>query len=420
MEKSGSAEILAYTFPMRVRTLLLILALIGGGWSTLSVHAGLNIESRFSPLNRKRAPRSSTEFIILHTTEGGAKGSLEKLRKYGEAHYMVDTKGKVTRIISRDRIAYHCGRSMWNGRTNLDNHSIGIEIVGYHNKPLTSAQITAIRELIRQLQAIYSVPDNKVIPHSMVAYGRPNRWHKFNHRGRKRCAMYLARDDVRRQLGLTSKPRTDPDVKAGRLKVADPYLAKVLYTVVRTPSPVANQTAANVIARGRSAWDIARENYNAATTTYVFPDGTRRQGNTITDWNRMPAGTKVVVGTLAGSQRSPLESVQRIGQDGASAAEIAGSAIALDTTFYFLQDGTVVKGSDLDAARLLSLPKGTGMLVGYVNGGQIRSNRRAFDICGPRWNLPTTFYRLPDGTIRNGAEMDERGIPNGTMVYFQP
>lgn len=396
--------------------LFLLLACI-----SVSTLSGLNIESRYSPLNRKRAPRKSTDYIILHTTEGGAKGSLAKLRRYGEAHYMVDTKGKVTRIISRDRIAYHCGRSMWDGRTSLDNHSIGIEIVGFHDKPMTRAQVSAVRELLRQLQAIYNVPDSRVLPHSMVAYGRPNRWHPHSHRGRKRCAMLLGRDDVRRSLGLTSKPRFDPDVRSGRLKVADPYLENMLFTVIPNSSAVnSSRAGSNVIARGRSAWDIARENYNSATTQYLFPDGSSKRGDRITDWNRIPPGTKVIMDEKRTEPTSALERVQVIGKDGVSASEIAGAALAKDTTIYFLKNGSVRQGSDLTAAQLLALPEGTGMLVGYVHGGSIRSNRRAFDICGPRWNLPTTFYRLPDGDIRNGSEMDERGIPNGTMVFFQP
>jgi hypothetical protein len=71
--------------------------------------------------------------------------------------------------------------------------------------------------------------------------------------------MLLARDDLRRELGLGSKPGFDPDVRAGRLKVADPYLNTVLYTVVPVaqPSPV-GQDSLSMIARGRSAWDIAR------------------------------------------------------------------------------------------------------------------------------------------------------------------
>ncbi len=386
------------------------------------LHAqGLKIKSDYSPLNSKRSPRKSTQYIILHTTEGGGKGSLEKLRKYGEAHYMVDTDGTVTRIIQRERIAMHAGRSMWNGKTNLDNTSIGIEIVGYHDKPITEAQKQALRELLRQLKALYKIPDDKVLPHSMVAYGRPNRWHTVSHRGRKRCGMLLARDDVRREIGLYSKPAYDPDVRAGRLKNADTYLSTVLFTVVPLATALPEGTAADVIARGRSAWDIARENYNSPHTLYVFPDGSRKRGNEITDWNKLPPGTQVQVeDTEVVEESLEVEKVQILGKDGASASEIAGAAINRESTIYFMKDGRVRQGSEMTAEDLLTLEKGTGMLVGYVHGGVIRANRRAFDICGPRWNLATTFYRMPDGTIKSGTEVNERNIPLGTMVFFQP
>jgi hypothetical protein len=65
------------------------------------------------------------------------------------------------------------------------------------------------------------------------------------------------------------------------------------------------------------------------------------------------------------------------------------------------------------------LVAGTRILVGYTHGGRIAAKRSAFDICGPRWNLPSTFYRLPDGRLLHGGEIDERGIPNGTLVFFQ-
>ena len=39
---------------------------------------------------------------------------------------------------------------------------------------------------------------------------------------------------VRRQLGLKTRPASDPDIRAGRLKQADAYLQKVLYGGVDT------------------------------------------------------------------------------------------------------------------------------------------------------------------------------------------
>jgi len=388
---------------------------------------GLNVESQYSPLNRQRAPRPSTEFIILHTTEGGGRGSLEKLRRFGEAHYMLDTDGKVYRIIERNRIATHAGRSMWGGRTNLDNHSIGIEVVGYHDRPMTEAQIQALRELLRQLKSIYRIPDNRILPHSMVAYGSPNRWHRAPHRGRKRCGMLMAREDVRARLGLHDKPRFDPDVRAGRLVVADPHLEQVLFGLSGAAAAAAAapaqtpESAPNVIARNRSAWDIAREQFNAATTLYEFPDGRVRRGNEITNWNQMPAGTIVrFEERITVEQQGERERVQMLGQDGARAADIAGDAARDAKTWYFLPDGRIFSGDEMEETLLNNLPEGTGMLVGYVRGGIISARSRAFDLVGPRWNLATTFYRLPDGNIRAGDEINERNIPNRTQVFFQP
>ncbi len=409
----------------RIRVLILPLLILLCSPSGLRAQA-LNIESRYSPLNRSRSPRGSTEYIILHTTEGGGRGSLEKLRRFGEAHYMVDSDGKVYRIIQHPRIATHAGRSMWSGRTNLDNVSIGIEVVGYHDKPMTSAQIRALRELLRQLKAIYSIPDNRILPHSMVAYGSPNRWHRAKHRGRKRCGMLMAREDVRAQLGLHDKPRFDPDVRAGRLVIADPFLERVLFgPSAPRPSTPATPAAApadpNVIARNRSAWDIAREQYNASNTVYEFPDGRVLRGNEISNWNTMPPGTLVRVGSSATlEQQSESERVILIGTDTRSAREFAGDAALDEKTIYFLPTGEVIRGNELTPAQLDSLVDGTGMLVGYVSGGKISARRRAFDIVGPRWNLATTFYRFPDGTVRTGDQINERNIPLETEVFFQP
>ena len=207
--------------------------------------------------------------------------------------------GRVHRIISRQRVARHAGRSMWNGVRQIDNVSIGIEVVGFHNKPITSQQEIALAELLRQLQDIYGIPDEHVLTHSMVAYGRRNRWHRQSHRGRKRCGMLFAQSALRQRLGLESRPARDPDVAAGRLVVGDPYLATVLFSPEDEAVAVAEKRFegpdADVITAERTAWFIARDQYADAGTVYVFPGGTRRRGDQIRDWSRIPPGTKVLV-----------------------------------------------------------------------------------------------------------------------------
>ena len=198
--------------------------------TAMTLNASINASTRYrSPRNPERKVRTSTELIVLHTTEAPAKSSLNKVSDRGECHYVVTEEGTVYAIIDRDREAFHAGRSMWKGKEDVDKFSIGIECVGKHNEPMGIVQLRAIASLVGELKKMYRISDENVVCHSHVAYGPPNRWHKVKHRGRKRCAMLFATPSVRRILGLSVRPKVDLDVRAKRLVVADSYLNSVLY-----------------------------------------------------------------------------------------------------------------------------------------------------------------------------------------------
>jgi len=412
--------------------LIALALLLSGGMADLHANT-LNISNRYSPLNRKRPVRPQTRYIVLHTTEGAESGSLAKVRRYGETHYFVAKSGGMYRIIDRRRIATHAGRSMWEGTVNLDDCSIGIEVVGHYDREISAAQYTALRELLRQLQSLYGISDERVLTHSMVAYGRPNQFHSSNHRGRKRCGMIFARRDVRERLGLKSQPAQDADVLAGRLRVADPELQRFLYA--GAPAAVAAESTAQtddaspdapgeaqVITRGINAWTLARERFNHPQTTYVLPNGDRLRGDQITDWNRIPVGTRVLLSEE--EQEQGFEGFLEIGQEGGAARKIAGEVYADRTTIYFFPDGLIRTGYELQQkastrSLLGGLPKGTRVLVGYIYGGYVKTRRPPARIAGVKWNYPSTFYRLPDGRIVSGDEIDDRGVPPNTLVFYQ-
>ena len=103
---------------MRVFALLFLAFLASGA-------SAIDISNRYrSPRNAERRVRKSTELIVLHTTEAPARSSLNKLCERGEAHYCVTEVGTVYRIIDRDRVAFHAGRSMWNGKEDVDEFSV--------------------------------------------------------------------------------------------------------------------------------------------------------------------------------------------------------------------------------------------------------------------------------------------------------
>lgn len=385
----------------------------------------LLISNRLSPLNSKRPRRPYTRYIVLHTTEGEEEGSLKKLVRLGEAHYVVTHSGKVYRIIDKAKIARHAGRSMWEGRMSIDNYSIGIEVVGYHNRDLRAAQYPALRELLRQLKTLYAIPDQNILTHSMVAYGRPNRFHGENHRGRKRCGMIFSRPDVRIRLGLKSRPDHDRDVESGRLAVGDKELFSYLFAL-RVGTPIEKEIQmppeSYTIDRNWTAWKIARERYNAPTTIYVFPDGRSMAGDRISDWSNIPYGTRVLLNEDEDTQ--PFEGFLEIGKDGDSSKAIAGTAWRSDTTIYFFPNGIVRTGAEIakvpsGRALLENTPAGTRLLVGYVYGGHVKSRRRPASIAGNKWNYPSTYYRYPDGSILSGDEVDPKAVPAGTLIFYQ-
>ena len=413
---------------------------------------GLSVSSKYrSPRNTQRRPRKTTRFIVLHTTEGAAKGSLEKLSANGECHYVVDTDGTLYLIVDKKLVAFHAGLSMWDGKTDLDGCSIGIEIVGRHDKEITAAQYATLRKLLSELKRTYEIPDRNVLTHSMVAYGNANHWHKYRHRGRKRCGMLLASPSARAKLGLQPGPSFDPDVKAGRLRNADPELARILYAksaaVAAAPAPkggVPAKTSApaapappaapprvqavakpapesNVIGPGRSAWDIARDRYDDASTVYTFPNGRRKTGAEITskEWRTMPAGTVVEVDAAGSAPENGNEGLLTIGVDG-TADGLAGDAIASQSTFYFPEGKPYRTGATMSLSEIESLPSGTRMLVGYKAVGPVSPKRPVFSLCGVAWNRGDTYYWDPARrTLRPGDEITERTIPKDAMVFVR-
>lgn len=372
--------------------------------------------SYYSPRNKERDVRKATTLIVLHTTEAPSRSALRKLSDLGECNFCIDEAGKVYRIIDHRREAFHAGRSMWNGRSNVDDFSVGIEVCGYHDRPLNTAQIRSLAALVGELKSYYKIPDQNVLAHSHVAYGAPNKWQSRSHRGRKRCGMMFALPSLRAQLNLKARPSADPDVKAGRLVVADSYLAKVLYGAVAAKQVAAASAKAptNVIGKDRGAWDIARDAYDDPTTLYLFPDGSSKRGNQIGNFKLLPSGTKVTVNAPADNRS---ETYLVVGVNGRP-QDIAGDEVLAVSTIYVYPDGRYVRGSQLTAAAALKLPYGTRVLLGYSVGGPVSAGRPASAICGNRWRAADTFF-LISSVLVPGNKVDDSKIPAGAMIFFK-
>ncbi len=371
----------------------------------------VDIQNRL-PRSFKKRLRKSSRFIVVHSTESGLRSALNTVSRRGYSNYLVARDGTIYRLLDKKYLSHHAGLSMWNGLTNISNHSVGIELVGYHNDPFTAPQYDSLKWLIEVLQRVYKIPDYHVLEHYRVAYGRPNRWVKRLHRGRKKDPGVF--NFSRARAGLTSKdPRNsilyDPDVRAGRL-IPDPDIDIARVRLVdrgRYDLEVA-QLSENVITRRNTAWRIARGHYNEATTVYLFPNGTVMRGNQIRNWDRIPVGTKVFL------NRDRTEDVQAVTADvpiiaqGTTAFDIAGTAYQRSDTYYIFPTGTIKHGRQV--RRWDRIPPGTWVLVRYnapvtlTSAGRqaVRRNDTVFLV--PRnevlvaANVPDTS-RLADGTL---------------------
>ena len=118
--------------------------------------------------------------LVLHYTGmPTAKAALDRLRDSGakvSAHYLIDEDGTVVALVPEERRAWHAGVSWWQGRANLNDVSIGVELVnpghewGYRAFP--EAQMAALVELASGLVGRWRVPAARVVAHSDVAPAR--------------------------------------------------------------------------------------------------------------------------------------------------------------------------------------------------------------------------------------------------------
>ncbi len=116
--------------------------------------------------------------ILLHYT--GMKTADAALARLTDAdakvssHYTIDEDGTVYQHVEESKRAWHAGVSCWQGEKDINNLSIGVEIVnpghefGYRAFPL--AQIKAVIALCQDLQSRHKI--EHVLAHSDVAPDR--------------------------------------------------------------------------------------------------------------------------------------------------------------------------------------------------------------------------------------------------------
>lgn len=123
-------------------------------------------------------PRPS--MIILHYTgmDSGVAAMQLLTNPLSEVscHYLVWEDGRIFQLVPEAARAWHAGKSQWKGETDINSHSIGIEIVnGGHRFNLPAypaAQIDAVKALCLDVMHRHGIQAANVLAHSDIAPDR--------------------------------------------------------------------------------------------------------------------------------------------------------------------------------------------------------------------------------------------------------
>ncbi len=135
-----------------------------------------------SPNFNARKDGKKIKYLILHYT--GSPTAFEALRLLQgddpahqvSAHYLVDETGGVTRLVDEAMRAWHAGKSCWEGETDINSCSIGIEIQNPGHEhgyvPFPDAQMQSVVALCLGIIGRHAILPQNILAHSDVAPDR--------------------------------------------------------------------------------------------------------------------------------------------------------------------------------------------------------------------------------------------------------
>ncbi len=116
----------------------------------------MEISKYYSPnYNKKtRSSKSITAIILHYTGMQSERESIKRLTNHKSkvsCHYLINRRGMIIKLVNERYVAWHAGKSMWKNYKNLNENSLGIELVNkvhkYGYQSLTKKKINKIVKL---------------------------------------------------------------------------------------------------------------------------------------------------------------------------------------------------------------------------------------------------------------------------------
>ena len=126
-----------------------------------------------SPNFGPRRGGARPSLVVLHYTGmASAAAALARLCDPGpevSAHYLIAETGQVFALVTEEMRAWHAGAGSWAGLSDVNSHSIGIELANSGSEPFPHPQMLALERLLPGVMARWSIPPHRVIGHSDMA-----------------------------------------------------------------------------------------------------------------------------------------------------------------------------------------------------------------------------------------------------------
>lgn len=134
-----------------------------------------------SPNHAPRRRGLVTAIVLHYTGSLSIEGTVDwftRKESAVSAHYVVGRDGRIVQMVQESEAAWHAGRSaMYPNEkppreTNVNEFSIGIELVGTADSGFVDRQLASLYELLARLVVKYHIPPERVVGHCHIAPGR--------------------------------------------------------------------------------------------------------------------------------------------------------------------------------------------------------------------------------------------------------
>lgn len=118
--------------------------------------------------------------VIHHTAMATAEAALHRLCDTDppeglspvSCHYLISETGYLWQMVDEVDRGWHAGQGAWGDVSDVNSHSVGVELANTAHHPFPEPQMAALEALLAGLLERWSIPPARVIAHSDMAPGR--------------------------------------------------------------------------------------------------------------------------------------------------------------------------------------------------------------------------------------------------------